>query len=485
MRRPVARRAELPATGDHASSAPTTPAPTTPAADRRARRARARAAVARSHRSYAARPVNRGERSYRHAVAAQLDVLGRADKARALRQCGETAMVWECSPCGDPHASVAVLVGCGLRVCPYCATAAGAAARARGLRALATLPGVMRRGHSEALDAARAETHKRAEAVAYWQSKAQGSKAVDYFTRQLTAATERYRAARRVEAEVASVHRWRWRLITVSPKWTPADPTEVEVEGLRRRSAEAWEVWGRVWGVVGAGGHAAAIAHIECSASGHIHVHALVFGPWRDVEDMAEAAGCIVDVQKRYDGHAADDDGAEADDDDGGAEADDDDGGAEADDDDGEGAIGRALRGAATEALKYALKGPGLRSEWVAGAPYEVASPRLAAAWQVACEHAQLVRRWGPMRDADREASTAAPSSDARADAADQLDADAAPVLGRCCASCGASLAGVVPRVERTADVARALGPRWTRAPSRHPVWGTPLPARVALVRRV
>ena len=463
MRRPVARRAELPPTGDHAFSAPTTPA-----ADRRARRARARAAVARSHRSYAARPVNRGERSYRHAVAAQIEALGRPQKARALRQCGETAMVWECSPCGDPHASVAVLVGCGLRVCPYCATAAAAAARARGLRALATLPEVMRRGHSEALDAARAETHKRAEAVAYWQSKAQGSKAVDYFTRQLTAATERYRVARRVEAEVASVHRWQWRLITVSPKWTPADPTEVEVEGLRRRSAEAWEAWERVWGVVGAGGHAAAVAHLECSASGHIHVHALVFGPWRDVEDMAEAAGCIVDVQKRYDGHANDDDGG-AEDDDGGAEAD----------------IGRALRGAATEALKYALKGPGLRSEWVAGAPYEVASPRLAAAWQVACEHAQLVRRWGPMRDADREASTAAPSSDARADAADQLDADAAPSQGRCCASCGASLAGVVPRVERTADVARALGSRWTRAPSRHPVWGTPLPARVALVRRV
>ena len=465
MRRPVARRAELPAIADHASSAPTTPAPTTPAADRRARRARARAAVARSARSYAARPVKRGERSYRHAVAAQLDVLGRADKARALRQCGETAMVWECSPCGDPHASVAVLVGCGLRVCPWCATRTAAAARARGLRAMAALPEVMRRGHSEALDAARAETRKRSEAVAYWRRKAQGSKAA-YFTQQLTAATERYRAARRVEAEVASVHRWQWRLITVSPKWTPADPTEVEVEGLRRRSAELWEAWERVWGVVGAGGYAAAVAHIECSAGGHIHVHALVFGPWRDVEDMAAAAGCIVDVQKRYDGHA-------------------DGGGAEASDDDGDGAIGRALRGAATEALKYALKGPGLWSEWVAGAPCEVASPRLAAAWQVACEHAQLVRRWGPMRDADREASTAAPSSDARADAADQLDADAAPALGRCCASCGASLAGVVPRVERTADVARALGPRWTRAPSRHPVWGTPLPARVALVRRV
>ena len=66
MRRPVARRAELPATGDHASSAPTTPAPPTPARCR----ARARAAVARSARSYAARPVVRGERSHRHAVAA-------------------------------------------------------------------------------------------------------------------------------------------------------------------------------------------------------------------------------------------------------------------------------------------------------------------------------------------------------------------------------------------------------------------------------
>lgn len=444
MRRPVARRAELPATGDHASSAPTTPAPPTPAR----RRARARAAVARSARSYAARPVVRGERSHRHAVAAQLDVLGRADKARALRSCGETAMVWPCGSCGDPHASVAVLVGCGLRVCPYCATVTAAAARARGLRAMAALPGVMRREHAAALAAVRAETRKHAAAVAHWKDKrldalkAQRSQAVDYFTRQLAAAMGRRRAARRVEAEVAAVHRWRWRLVTVSPQWAPADPEALTVAGLRGRSAEAWEAWKRVWGVVGAGGHAAAVAHLECTDGGHVHVHALVFGPWRDKAELASAAGCFVDVR-------------------------------EADD------------GAVAEALKYALKGPGLRSEWVAGAGRRVASPRLAAAWQVACEGAQLVRRWGPMRDADREASTAAPSSDARADAADQLDADAAPVLGRCCASCGASLAGVVPRVERTADVARALGPRWTRAPSRHPVWGTPLPARVALVRRV
>ncbi len=447
MRRPVARRAELPATGDHASSAPTTPAPATPADARRARRARGRAAVARSARSYAARPVVRGERSFRHAVAAQLEVLLRPEHARALRQCGETAAVVECS-CGDRYASVDVLVGCGLRVCPWCATRTAAAARARGLRAMAALPGVMRREHAAALAAVRAETRKHAAAVAHWKDKrldalkAQRSQAVDYFTRQLAAAMGRRRAARRVEAEVAAVHRWRWRLVTVSPQWAPADPEAVTVAGLRDRSAEAWEAAKRVWGVVGAGGHAAAVAHLECSDGGHVHVHALVFGPWRDKAELASAAGCFVDVR-------------------------------EADD------------GAVAEALKYALKGPGLRSEWVAGAGRRVASPRLAAAWQVACEGAQLVRRYGPMRDADREASTAAPSSGARADAADQLDADAAPSQGRCCASCGASLAGVVPRVERTADVARALGPRWTRAPSRHPVWGTPLPARVALVRRV
>jgi hypothetical protein len=214
----------------------------------------------------------------------------------------------------------------------------------------------MRREHAAALAAVRAETRKHAAAVAHWKDKrldalkAQRSQAVDYFTRQLAAAMGRRRAARRVEAEVAAVHRWRWRLVTVSPQWAPADPEAVTVAGLRGRSAEVWEAWKRVWGVVGAGGHAAAVAHLECTDGGHVHVHALVFGPFRPKAELASAAGCFVDVR-------------------------------EADD------------GAVAEALKYAMKGPGLRSEWWPGPGAVVSVCRRVAGCVRGCP---AVRRWGP-----------------------------------------------------------------------------------------
>ena len=412
-------------------AAPPGLSPSTPAASTH-RAANARA-VAASTRAPAARPRRIGYESWARRVATELDSLGAVKKASRLRACG-TTLVTACGACGDSYAHVAVVADCGLRVCPLCARMASEKAQLEASRAVALVPELVARGIGAAVAKAGLAWEKASGAVKHWSSRlTESAKGTSYASKMLDAAEGRRRAARRRLSDVRGSRAWRWRLVTVSPQWTPADPAEVTAAGLRRRIVELWERWRAVWQVIGAGGAAAAMAHVELSSAGHLHIHALVYGPWRAAPEVRAAAGCIVDVRAVTD-----------------------------------------LAGGLREALKYSLKGPGVRGGWIAGEPSTVADPRLAAAWQVASHGAQLVRHFGPMRAAMAHVEGVEGVEGVEPGAAGEV----------CCASCGMSLAGAARRVESLSAVARAVGPQWSRAPTRDAT-GRVLPPRVALVRRL
>ena len=104
---------------------------------------------------------------------------------------------------------------------------------------------------------------------------------------------------------------------------------------------------------------------VECSGSGHVHVHLLVYGPYlpkelveaivRQVDPMA---GFVWIEKARTD-----------------------------------------EKGLAREVAKYQTKGPSPMSEgWLAGETREVMDPTLVACWELATMGAQLSRVYGALR---------------------------------------------------------------------------------------
>jgi hypothetical protein len=408
-----------------------------------------------SRRAPAARPARLTADEYRAQTAEALERLGAPHRAASLRRCGRVAVVYACDTCGDPMGAVVRPLSCGLRACPDCARLL-AADRVRALGAgVDGVAGATRaRAVVAQLAAARAELAA-LERVRHWTEVAPGHR---------RAAELRDKAARDVgdarwvAARLRELLRgaWGWRLVTISPAWHPEDPAETTPTGLRRR-AEALhravgELYARRWGC---GGLASWSVAVEVSAGGHVHAHALVFGPWMHparyaAEVSAELGrGVYVDVRR------ARAKGADVD-----------------------------ARSAAREALKYALKGPSpRRAGWVLGeSRAEVPSPQLAAAITLGLQRLQLVRHRGPIRDTMRAAAAR------RA---------AEPCAELTCASCGARLDTSAGRLESWRAVVAELRRRgeWAtaerpRAPSladrarwQGPMAPERMPARVHVVR--
>jgi hypothetical protein len=208
-------------------------------------------------------------------------------------------------------------------------------------------------------------------------------------------------------------------MITISPRWTPASEDDLSPDGLRRRIDLVRSAWHRVWSdVLSAGGLAAATLSIELSDKGHVHGHALVYGPFVLPDHLRRAAQCIVDVRKvrhcdpselvvdyaspRPRGSMSGTDFA----------------------------AGQTIREAVVEAAKYCIKLPVESHRWLAGEARRVVHPALAARWAVACRSQQLVSHYGVMRDAIAAAEMCAPE--------EQEEPAKAPVEP--CRHCGAPI---------------------------------------------
>ena len=374
---------------------------------------------------------------YRRQTAEALDRMGAPHLGAALRRCGREVRAYACDACGDPWGYVERPLSCGLRCCPDCARAL-AADRVRSLAR--AVDGVASTVAARAVVAQLAEARRENEALdraAYWSART-GPRAAELArAAERDAADARWRAGRVREALRGA---WSWKLVTVSPQWRPEDPAETTAGGLRARTVALLDalraVLARRYDV---GGLASWSVSAEVSAGGHVHCHALAFGPWIHTEAFARAVSaelgrtCFVDArQARVKGGVVD------------------------------------ARSAAREALKYALKGPSpRRAAWVLGeSRAEVPAPELAAAMTLGLRRLQTTRHRGTIRAAFRAA------------AARERRREASPAL---CASCGHVLDLTGGRVESwracvaelrrraewaTAERPRAPGPadraRWT-----------------------
>lgn len=366
-----------------------------------------------------ARPKRLSESQWRGRVAAELDALGLHGAARAWETCGQTVAA-PCGACGEEYAVAELHATCGLRACPYCARRNSRSRAERVTRAVRVVPEITERERPDAL--ARLEREAEDSLRLAWVHAFRWEKAYERACKrdhpEVHELAERHKArawaaeGRRVQAEWHAGRvrdpRWGWRLITIAPQWSPADPREVAPKGLARRVKEVLDRWDDVWAAVSCGGLASAFLSVESSAKGHVHLHALVYSPFVTNRYLSRLAGCFVDVRAV----------------------------------DGE----RAVR----EAIKYTVKSVSpLSHRWIGGGKAHVIHPGLAAAWIAATHHVQLGRVVGLVRGlcADDEA----------ADAPDPTPAEPSVRKCRCCDAVVTAALLPVPR-----DVlARALGCAW------------------------
>lgn len=335
-------------------------------------------------------PLNRGAkrswRAYRKGIAAELRALGRYEQARRVRECGETALVYDCASCGETAAAVTVLVHCDSRACPQCAARL---ARERVDRLSLALHRVADTFHARRAAIAAelgAELEGALALAAKWSASAaaardrfeagRGRVRPETIARASRLAAEHRERAKLLRWQLARLREdtWGWKLLTISPQWDPSDETAVTVSGLRARAAAVWERWARVWRKLAIGGAAAAVVSLEISSGGHVHIHALVWAPFVHARHIATLAGCFVDIREV---RAKDARKAKL-----GPEL----------------AYVEALR----EACKYAVKAPRVSLEWVRGERATVTHPALAARWATAQHGRQCGRLLGLARDAMR-----------------------------------------------------------------------------------
>lgn len=370
------------------------------------------------------RPQRRSALGYHDGLADVLERRGAFGEARRLRGCCRVCEVRECPHCGDEAGSIRVVADCDVRGCAWCG-------RARALELREELGGALRRV-ADTLAARAPELLARAEGLAakhaaagdYWREQGRRAAARELDGRAMarvlfceaaaTAAASRAARARRAVHDLRGRARWSWKLVTISPRWNPRDAGEYKPARLRARAADAIARFERVWraGLCGGDG-AAAVLTIECSSHGHVHAHALVFGPWTSKSWLQRTAGCHVDVRR-----------------------------VQADPTDAE-------TWGLQEALKYALKVPSVgNTAWIAGKRFTVPHVELAASWCLALRRFRTLRAFGLAVDC------------IAAERAADDTGDEAP--GLTCWNCRAVLTEALATRECVQTIARDLGAtRW------------------------
>lgn len=388
------------------------------------------------------------------AVARELKSRGYEREAERLQSCGASCAVQGCSDCGEQIAHAQVTVSCDLRICPQCSRYRARETVERMTDALLRVPGYVaaRAGaHADAIAAQLAErarvrdvwseraarardrlehaesAHARRAALASHERSSQLASSAADECAQLRFDLERTREAQRGG--------WVWKLVTISPAWTPTDARAYTPEGLQERVRDVWARWELVRERYSAAGLTASVARVEVSEGGHVHVHALVYGPWIRQQSAVVIAGCHVDVR------AIDSAGKAR-----GRRGED---RARASRAERAGwSVESELRSAIKESCKYLAKVPSvLRSEWVSGRSTRVIHPALAASWVIALRGAKAGRVYGPARDA---------IAAQRALDEGREHVEREPSC-RCCGSFSLAPA----RFDATPVIARALGLAW------------------------
>ena len=415
-------------------------------------------------RTRVARPVQAGWRSVVERTADVLDVVhGAPDLAQSLRQCGRLAWVRSCGACGDAAASVRVRAHCDVRCCPFCMRLR-ARELVRDLTAAAPIAAGLSEGEPGAVRAEphaarlRARVERARASVSHWEGRCEraalGGREASHARAQLGAALGRLRReehrARRFLGLLGRRRSWGWRLVTVSPPWPTGSEHACTSLGLAMRVEDVRARWRKVWELLGVEGMGAAYTSVELSDHGHVHLHAVVFGPYVARPLLQRAAGVeFVDVRALKVPPGV--------------------------------SIADATAAAMREAAKYALKSPSpLRGDWIAGDDRRsCVHPELAAAWVIATRGRRLTEPYGLMREALGVVR-------------ERTDEDEHQHEEPRCGSCGSTDLGAELLVA-TARVARALGPEaWRRAWRSQPSTehqraflgaGARIPPRVAVER--
>lgn len=368
------------------------------------RHARRRARVVRRFPATIHRPKATGWRPYVAAVAHELEALGWGSLGARLSRCGARAAVRSCPSCGEHCAHALIPVGCDVRACPLCARRDAAESTREITAAALRVSGLARLAiptkRAEFLERYRVAETRLADLSTAVAPRCLGPRRL---ARARARAEQQKRNARRDLLALRDLERgnWNWKLVTISPPRNPSDASEATPKVLRERVRALWKRWRAIWRIAGVSGLAASWVRVELSSTGHVHIHALYFGPYLPHQWLQHAAGCMVDVRGLRDVPGVD--------------------------------PAKALESMVREAAKYALKSasPAHRG-WIAGGRHGVANPRLAAAWTVATRNVRLRESYGLAHEA--------------AAAAEACDPDATSSSPRVCWRCGESLENVEPR---------------------------------------
>ena len=308
-------------------------------------------------------------------------------KARAVRACGSIVVASVC-PDHGPEPGTAeftspLALHCRSRGCPACCRRESQQAIGEMESRVAQMP---------ALLAARvAKKQRELEA----DLRAREAKLVNQRGHDLKQATQGLKKVRRALAIIRGMKDWRWTMLTIGVDWDPMSPEQNSVAGMQARIRGLLKVAQALWtskkGLDRGGlGLATMMTGVEMSSLGHIHLHAMVFGPnlfpfQATLEQVAKAA---YPDAGRIELTPMDD-----------------------------------LKGGVRELLKYPIKGNSvLSTTWLAGATRETTNPVASARFEIAATGIKLRRIYGLLTHASgADEPTAGDAGDDAGD--DQVEA--------------------------------------------------------------
>jgi hypothetical protein len=345
-------------------------------------------------------------------VTKELRSLREFKLADRIDSCGRSAYSTKCVDCGADPAKIILFTGCDARACPMCARRAAE----ETIRTMSEAVDIFeeQRGDRVTRTLLKLET-RRARAVkrrdrcrgklyqidrgpngyvllaAHYAARAEWKK---WSTRAASAAGRISTLRRSVRGDA-----WSWKWLTLGMRWDVMDEANYAALGIRSRLVELQTRLRLLAKALSFEGCAGSVASFEISPKGHVHVHLLTYGPWRDpnwLNKQVFGDSWRADDRERLGtvriGKVVDRANAEL----------------RARDPRFPDIVPSPIRSAKEalrEIIKYSFKSPTpLRVEWLAGERAQVTHPKLVAAWQVGAKGRQLRRCYGAMIPARNEA---------------------------------------------------------------------------------
>lgn len=213
----------------------------------------------------------------------------------------------------------------------------------------------------------------------------------------------------RIVEVLPPVDGFRWRMVTVTALYDPADPAASTAESLRQRIEGVKKAWRGIWKTLVKRRGAGAFAAVEMSGTGHVHLHALVYGPYLPKEAVDAAAKAAWDGAGFCHVHDLGEDG-------------------QVDE----------VRRAILEVGKYSAKGASpLAEEWIGGRARDLTHPTLAARFALAAHGVRLKERFGAFRAIAEEEEAAVSDEEDGAPTEAEVEQADAQVACPCCGAVG------------------------------------------------